>query len=171
MLFNSYLVIYTTKDQCNGYAIIHAKNPKEAGQILIRQGMYRDKTYEIVSITQRHCPPENDSIIAQGITTVGLNAYELAVRRGFLGTLDQWLKSLIGPVGPRGSKGDKGDKGDKPIKGIDYFTQEDIDWVNSLVKVPTKVSELENDVPYLNEHQSLDNYYTKPEVDAKLTWD
>lgn len=112
MLFNSYLVIYTTKDQCNGYAIIHAKNPKEAGQMLIHQGMYRDKTYEIVSITQRHCPPENDSIIAQGITTVGLNAYELAVQQGYLGTLDQWLQSLIGPQGIQGPKGDKGDKGE-----------------------------------------------------------
>lgn len=29
--------------------------------------------------------------------------------------------------GATGMKGDKGDKGDKPVKGVDYFTQEDID--------------------------------------------
>lgn len=29
--------------------------------------------------------------------------------------------------GATGMKGDKGDKGDKPVKGVDYFTQQDID--------------------------------------------
>lgn len=39
--------------------------------------------------------------------------YELAVENGFQGTLDDWLKTLIGPVGP------------KPIAGVDYFTEEE----------------------------------------------
>lgn len=38
------------------------------------------------------------------------------------------------------------------------------DYVDS--HIPTKVSQLENDEGYLKEHQSLDNYYTKGEVDA-----
>ena len=31
-----------------------------------------------------------------------------------------------GDKGEQGIKGDKGDKGDTPIRGIDYWTQEDI---------------------------------------------
>ena len=34
--------------------------------------------------------------------------------------------------------------------------------------VPTKVSAFENDANYLTEHQSLDNYYTKKEIDDKI---
>ena len=34
--------------------------------------------------------------------------------------------------------------------------------------VPTNVSAFTNDVPYLTQHQSLANYYTKSEVDAEL---
>lgn len=34
--------------------------------------------------------------------------------------------------------------------------------------VPTKVSAFENDANYLTEHQSLENYYTKPEVDQAI---
>lgn len=41
----------------------------------------------------------------------GKDAYEIAVMKGFKGTVDEWLASL---------------KGDKPIKGIDYFTPEDV---------------------------------------------
>lgn len=34
--------------------------------------------------------------------------------------------------------------------------------------IPTKTSQLENDSGYLTEHQSLGEYYTKTEVDAKV---
>lgn len=34
--------------------------------------------------------------------------------------------------------------------------------------IPTKVSAFENDANYLTEHQSLENYYTKPEVDQAI---
>lgn len=34
--------------------------------------------------------------------------------------------------------------------------------------VPTNVSAFTNDVPYLTQHQSLDNYYTKTQVDTAL---
>lgn len=32
-----------------------------------------------------------------------LTAYGLAVKRGFTGTLDEWLASLVGPTGPQGA--------------------------------------------------------------------
>ena len=34
--------------------------------------------------------------------------------------------------------------------------------------IPTKTSDLTNDVPFLTEHQSLNNYYTKAEVDELI---
>ena len=49
----------------------------------------------------------------------------------------------IGPQGPKGEKGDKGDKGevgpkgdkgDTPIKGVDYFTEEEINEINDFIK-------------------------------------
>lgn len=41
----------------------------------------------------------------------GKSAYESAVMNGFVGSEAEWLASLVGP---------------KPVKGKDYFTQEDI---------------------------------------------
>ena len=38
------------------------------------------------------------------------DAYMIAVQRGFKGTIDEWLESL---------------KGDTPIRGVDYWTEED----------------------------------------------
>ena len=32
-----------------------------------------------------------------------ITAYGLAVKRGFIGTEEEWLKSLRGPTGPQGS--------------------------------------------------------------------
>ena len=70
----------------------------------------------------------------------GKSAYQIALDNGFSGTEDEWLESLQGPAGPKGDtgatgptgpKGEKGDKGDKgadghtPVKGTDYFTEED----------------------------------------------
>jgi hypothetical protein len=57
---------------------------------------------------------KNEMTVKGKISTVigadGRSAYELAVLKGFDGTLDEWLNSL------------KGDKGDTPIKGVDYYT-------------------------------------------------
>ena len=68
----------------------------------------------------------------------GLSAYQLAVSRGFVGTLDEWLASLdgkdgrdgeqgpqgepgpqgpVGPMGPQGPQGPKGDAGATGPKG------------------------------------------------------
>ena len=82
-----------------------------------------------------------------------------------------------GPQGPQGIQGEKGDKGDTgedgytPIKGVDYFTQEDIASLN----IPTKVSDLTNDLNFIdNTVNNLTNYYTstntytKSEVDSLI---
>lgn len=66
----------------------------------------------------------------------GASAYEVAVANGFKGTEGEWLASLKGPKGEPGAdgkqgapgeKGEQGKDGDTPIKGVDYFTDEEID--------------------------------------------
>lgn len=49
----------------------------------------------------------------------GLSAYEIAKNGGFIGTEEDWLKSL------KGEQGEKGQNGKTPVKGVDYFTAED----------------------------------------------
>jgi hypothetical protein len=53
-----------------------------------------------------------------GLDVLCIDAYAVAVRNGFEGTVEEWLKSL---------------KGDVPKKGIDYWTKEDIDQIKSYV--------------------------------------
>lgn len=38
----------------------------------------------------------------------GYSAYEIAVQQGFVGTVDEWLDSLVGPAGPQGEQGEQG---------------------------------------------------------------
>lgn len=52
----------------------------------------------------------------------GLSAYEIAKNGGFIGTEEDWLKSL---KGEQGEKGQNGVDGKTPVKGVDYFTAED----------------------------------------------
>lgn len=59
----------------------------------------------------------------------GKSAYELAVDNGFEGTEVEWLASLkgeTGATGPAGAQGPAGQNGATPVKGTDYFTQQDI---------------------------------------------
>ena len=60
----------------------------------------------------------------------GKSAYDLAVENGYVGTVEQWLASLIGAQGEKGDKGDtgsvgaqgeKGDKGDAGVAGVNGF--------------------------------------------------
>lgn len=80
----------------------------------------------------------------------GLSAYDLAVRQGYVGTLQEWLASLHGKAGADAAivsetydadgnsiitwadgkttvvkRGRKGDDGYTPIKGVDYFDGKD----------------------------------------------
>ncbi len=75
---------------------------------------------------------------------VGKSAYEIAVMNGFDGTEEEWLASL---------KGDKGDKGDAPVKGVDYYTEDDkTDMGFTAAEVPLNI----NDEVYKNAHFSDD---------------
>jgi hypothetical protein len=42
----------------------------------------------------------------------GDSAYEVAVKQGFVGTVEQWLASLVGPQGAKGDTGAQGPEGD-----------------------------------------------------------
>lgn len=73
----------------------------------------------------------------------GKSAYQSAVDNGFKGTEKEWLASLkgqpgekgakgdIGPIGPAGEDGKdgapgaKGEDGYTPVKGVDYYTEEE----------------------------------------------
>lgn len=70
----------------------------------------------------------------------GLSAYEIAKNGGFVGTEEDWLKSLKGADGAKGEQGEQGIQGAQgiqgekgkdgadgktPVKGTDYFTAED----------------------------------------------
>ena len=84
------------------------------------------------------------------------------------------LGGIVGPQGPQGEKGEqgiqgeKGDQGEKgedghtPIKGVDYFTQEDIDTII--------LNNENNTLEYLKEIQMLKeelNVYKKRVLDMK----
>lgn len=59
----------------------------------------------------------------------GESAYEIAVREGFVGSESAWLASLHGEKGERGDRGEigpAGADGHTPIKGEDYFTEEEV---------------------------------------------
>lgn len=47
----------------------------------------------------------------------GLSAYQLAVETGFVGTLEEWIDSLVGPQGPQGIQGEQGEQGPQGPQG------------------------------------------------------
>lgn len=67
-----------------------------------------------------------------------------------------------GKDGLNGKDGKNGVDGYTPVKGVDYWTtndqQEIIQGAANRVKVPTKISELQNDAGYLTDHQDLSLY-------------
>lgn len=74
--------------------------------------------------------------------TDGKSAYELAVEQGFVGTLNQWLASLVGPQGERGANGADGYS---PVLGRDYFTDADKNAIVSsvLTSLPVYAGEVQ----------------------------
>lgn len=72
----------------------------------------------------------------------GKSAYELDVENGFQGDVQSWLDSLVGPTGangatgpkgPTGPKGDPGNDGHTPVRGVDYWTESDINEIKAYV--------------------------------------
>jgi hypothetical protein len=65
----------------------------------------------------------NSLVGADGVAgNDGKSAYEIALENGFEGALDEWLASLKGETG---EKGEQGEVGASPVKGVDYWTDED----------------------------------------------
>lgn len=79
--------------------------------------------------------PGKDGVIGRD----GKSAYEIAVENGFEGTETEWLESLKGEdgtIGRDGAVGPQGEKGDTPVKGVDYFTEQDIQDIAAQVPQP-----------------------------------
>lgn len=55
------------------------------------------------------------------------------------------------------------------VNGKNYLTSASLAGYAKTSDIPTNVSSFNNDVPYLTQHQSLSNYYTKSEVDTKIS--
>ena len=69
-----------------------------------------------------------------------------------------------GDTGAKGQDGKDGQDGYTPIKGVDYFTQEDIASLN----IPSKTSDITNDSGFItNSVNNLVNYYLKNEIYTK----
>lgn len=73
----------------------------------------------------------------------GYSAYDIALLEGFVGTEEQWLESLEGPIGPEGPQGPPGIQGDPGPSGIDGesayetavnngYTGTEAEWLDSL---------------------------------------
>ena len=54
------------------------------------------------------------------------------------------------------------------LKSDKSYVDTELDKKADITDVPTKTSDLTNDVPFLTEHQSLNNYYTKTEVNQLI---
>lgn len=64
----------------------------------------------VASYLEQHIDPDN--------ITIGLSAYDIAVKNGFVGTEQEWLDSLHnGPKGPQGDPGPPGPEGPKGEQG------------------------------------------------------
>ena len=95
---------------------------------------------------------ENDEVIRVGSSEGGTgedgkSAYEIAVDNGFEGTEQEWLESLKGEPGEPGEQGERGPQGQAgadghtPVKGTDYWTEQD-------------KAEIGNSIPYVSYGQS-----------------
>lgn len=69
----------------------------------------------------------------------GKSAYEIAVDGGYVGTQEEWLKTLKGSKGDPGQNGQDGRQGPAgadgrtPVRGVDYWTESDISEINSYI--------------------------------------
>jgi hypothetical protein len=62
------------------------------------------------------------------------SAYAKAQSLGFEGTLDEFIELISGKDGANGKDGENGTNGYTPIKGVDYFTEDDkVQLVNAVL--------------------------------------
>lgn len=80
----------------------------------------------------------------------GLSAYELAVKHGFVGSVEEWLESLKGEKGEPGTPGKDGKDGLNGLNGVDGVDGRDgKDGVDGVTP-------------------DMSNYYTKSEIDSTI---
>lgn len=128
-----------------------------------------------------------------GVRVIHTDAYEVALRNGFKGTVDEWFATLKGDPGNDYvlTDADKQDIAEQAAGLVDvpdvdltgYATEEfvknkiaeaelggeDID-LSDYAKtedIPTKVSQLDNDKGYLTEHQDLSAYAKAKDIPTK----
>jgi hypothetical protein len=109
MKLKTYVAQYIHK-YGNGWAIINATAPGQVESILKTQGRFPE--VKLVSFKEVGYFGNTMSIVYEGsITTLGQTPYDLAVKNGFKGTLEEWLESLKGPKGDPGDAGPQGPQG------------------------------------------------------------
>lgn len=96
--------------------------------------------------------PEGTVYNAQGrinrLSVLCIDAYGVAVKHGYKGTVEEWLASLNGAPG---QKGDKGDDGYTPVRGKDYWTEDDKAEIVNDVLTGEEVSKIQQDIVKLRE--------------------
>ena len=108
----------------------------------LRDGL-RGRIIRLVWGTLENGTSRPDPINPDDNNGLGLSAYDIAVKNGFVGTEKDWLESLRGPKGDdgkdgvNGEKGERGDKGDTGASAYDIavkngFTGTEKDWLESL---------------------------------------
>ena len=79
---------------------------------LIAQGLFTDAAFDAAIEKASAAAGTSGSL-------VGLSAYDIAVKNGFVGTEKEWLASLVGARGSRGSSGADGKDGKDGVDGKD----------------------------------------------------
>ena len=106
---NTYIIHFTIGDG-NGYAIVNAHTPIQAKQIFHTQTA--TVSPRVSTIKELKYFGEEMQLVYEGsIITGGKSLYDLAVLKGFKGTLEDFIESQKGVPGEKGEKGEKGDTG------------------------------------------------------------
>lgn len=128
------------------------ENGKSAYEVAVEQGFSGDQEAWLNSLKGANGKSAYEIAVAQGFDGTeeewlallkgedgenGKSAYEIALTKGYVGTETEWLASLKGADGKNGTNY--------------VITEADYDNIASKVNVPTKVSELSNDIGYITE--------------------
>lgn len=131
---------YATKDDLKGYAAKeHTHNEYLTEHQDISELVNKSHNHDNKSVIDKFSVSDSGILLFDGSevkgssTTTGndgKSAYEIAVDNGFIGTETEWLESLKGEPGKDGAPGADGYT---PVKGTDYWTNEDISEIQSYI--------------------------------------
>ena len=98
----------------------------------------------------------------------GKSAYQIALDEGFEGSETDWLASLKGTDGRNGIDGINGKDGKTPVKGVDYFTQAEIQQIenNAAAKVDLSDYAKSADLSIVATSGSYEDLVDKPTIPA-----